>query len=114
MKIGEQQEMFCEKSKKHNRHSKYRKINQILFEWYKRCCACNIYPNGVILKEEVVVIKEQLQNSDCDDFSTSDSLLNCRKTTYSVGERRIVGEAGDVSTEAVTSSMGRINELTEG
>ena len=59
-------------------------------------------------------MKEELQNSDFDDFSASDGWLNCWKTTYSVKERRIVGEAGDVSTETVTSWMERINELIEG
>ena len=73
----------------------------------------NIYPNGVMLKEEAMAIKEQLQNSDFDDFSASDGWLDCWKTTYSVKERRIVGKAGDVSTEIVTSWMERINELTE-
>ena len=38
-KIREQHEMICEKSKKRNRRGKYHKINEILFEWYKRCCA---------------------------------------------------------------------------
>ena len=71
-KIREQHEMFCEKSKKRNRHGKYHKINEILFEWYKRCCASNIYPNGAMLKEEVMAMKEQLQNSSSDDFSASD------------------------------------------
>ena len=51
--------MICEKSKKRNRHGKYHKINEILSEWYKRCCAFNIYPNGVMLKEEAMTIKEQ-------------------------------------------------------
>ena len=113
-KIREQHEMFCEKSKKRNRHGKYHKINEILFEWYKRCCASNIYPNGVMLKEEAMAIKEQLRNSDFDDFSASDGWLDYWKTTYSVKERRIVGEAGDVSTETVISWMERINELIEG
>ena len=83
MKIGEQQEMFCEKSKKHNRHGKYHKINEILFEWYKRCRASNIYPNGITLKEEAMEIKEQLQDSDFDDFSASNGWLDCWITTYS-------------------------------
>ena len=113
-KIREQHEMFCEKSKKRNRHDKYHKINEILFEWYKRCCASNIYPNGAMLKEEGMAIKEQLQNSDFDDFNSSDACLDCWKTTYSVKESRIVGKAGDVSTETVTSWMERINELIKG
>ena len=67
-----------------------------------------------MLKEETIAIKEQLQNSDFDDFSATDGWLDCWKTTYSVKERRTVGEAGDVSTETVTSWMERINELIEG
>ena len=61
-----------------------------------------------------MAIKGQLQNSDFDDFSALDGWLDCWKTTYSVKERRIVGEARDVSTETVTSWMERINELVEG
>ena len=48
-KTREQYEMFREKSKKLNHHGKHHKKIQILFEWYKRCCASNIYPNGVML-----------------------------------------------------------------
>ena len=103
-KIREQHEMFCEKSKKSNCHDKYHKINEILFEWYKRCYASNIYPNGMY-KGEAMAIKEQLQNSNFDNFSASDGWLDCWKTTYSVKELRIVGETGDVSTEMVTSWM---------
>ena len=102
-KIREQHEIFFEKSKKRKHHGKYHRINEILFEWYKRCCASNIYPNVAMLKEDAMAIKEQLQNSDFDDFSTLDGWLDCWKTTYFVKERRIVGEAGDVSTETVTS-----------
>ena len=47
-KIREQHEMFCEKSKKRNRHGKYHKINEILFEWYNRCCTSNIHRNDVM------------------------------------------------------------------
>ena len=47
-------------------------MNEILFEWYKRCCASNMYPNYVMLKEEAMAMKVQLQNSDFDDFSVSD------------------------------------------
>ena len=56
-KICEQRKMFSKNSRKRNRHGNYHKINDILFEWYKRCCASNIYPNGVMLKEEVMAIK---------------------------------------------------------
>ena len=112
-KLREQHEMFREKAKKRNRHGKYHKLNEILFEWYKRCSASSIYPNGVMLREEAMAIKEQPKSSDFDDFRASNGCLDCWKTTYSIKERRIVGEVGDVSTETVTSWMERINELIE-
>ena len=65
----------------------YHKINEILFKWHKS----NIYSNGIMLKEEAMAIKEQLQNSDFDDFSASDGWLDCWKTTVC-----IIGEASDV------------------
>ena len=44
--IRSQHELFREKSKKRNWPAKYQKINDILYLWYQRCCASNIYPNG--------------------------------------------------------------------
>ena len=113
-KIHQQHELFHEKSKKRIRYGKYKEINDILYEWYKRCCASNIFPNGVMIKEEAMLVKERLQNSDYDGFNASDGWLDGWKTSYAIKERRIVGEAGDVSEETITSWMERIIELTEG
>ena len=66
--IRSQHELFREKSKKRNRPGKYQKINDILYLWYQRCCASNIYPNGLMLKEEAMAIKESLQESSLDQF----------------------------------------------
>ena len=61
--IPNQHELFNEKSKKRDYCGKDRKINEILYEWYQRCCASNTYPNGLMLKEEAKTVKERLQ--DC-------------------------------------------------
>ena len=106
--------MLFEKPKKRKRNGKHHKINEVLFEQYKRFCTSNIYSNGVILKEEAIAIKEQLQNSEFDDFNFSNGQLDCWKTTYSAKDRRIVGDTGGVSTETVTSWMEGMNKLTEG
>ena len=66
-----------------------------------------------MLKEEAIAIKEQLQNGELDGFSSSNGWLGCWKTTYSVKDRRIVGETEGVSTETVTSWMEGINKLTK-
>ena len=72
-KICEQHEMFREKAKKRHRQGKYHTLNEILYEWYKRCCTSNIYPNGAMLKEEAMAIKEQLNQSlSVFDFKISD------------------------------------------
>ena len=63
-----------------------------------------------MLKEEAMALKEKLQNSDYDSFHASDGW----KASYAIRERRIVGEAGDVAEETITSWMERIVELTEG
>ena len=62
-KIRGQNEMFCEKSKKRNRHGRYHKINEIFFQWYKRRCVCNIYSNNVMLNGEAKKIKENFRTA---------------------------------------------------
>ena len=61
--IRSQHELFHEKSTKRTCSVKYQKSNETLYEWYQRCCASNIYPNGPLAKEEAKAIKERLQ--DC-------------------------------------------------
>ena len=103
--IRSQHELFRQKSKKRNRPGKYQKINDICGNdlWYQRYFASNIYPNGPMLKEEVMAIKESLQHSSLDQFRASDWWLDTQKSAYAIKERQIVGEAGDVAEEIVTS-----------
>ena len=65
----------------------------IICLWYQRCWALNIYPNGPMLKEEAMAIKESLQNSSLDQFCASEGWLDIWKSAYAIKERRIVGEA---------------------
>ena len=74
--IRSQHELFRGKSKKRIRPGKYQKINDILYLWYQRCFASNIYPNGPMLKEEVMAIKESLKHSRLDQFRASDGWLD--------------------------------------
>ena len=93
-KIREQYK-FNEKNKKRNRSGKYKNINDILYDWYQKCCASNFYPTGLLTKEEAMGIKNQLQNSDFDGFAASDRWLDKWKSTYAIKAQQIVGEAGD-------------------
>ena len=83
------------------------RLSMILYEWYQKCCSSNFYPNGHLLKEEAMEIKNHLQNSDVDGFVASDGWLEKWKA-------RIVGEGGDVPEETVSSRIERPQELTEG
>ena len=85
-KIREQYKLFHEKFRKRNRPGKYQLINAILYEWYQKCCACNIYPNGPMLKEEALKIKEKLQNNTLDSFIALEGWLNKWKAAYAAKE----------------------------
>ena len=67
--LREQYKHCHDKTKKRSLPGKY--INDILHEWYQKCCSSNFYPNGPLLKE-AMEIKNQLQNSDLDGFVASD------------------------------------------
>ena len=58
-------------------------------------------------------IKNQLQNSDLDGFVASEGWLENWKATYSIKEKQIVAEGGDVPEETVSSWTERLQELTE-
>ena len=112
--LREQYEHFHDKTKEGSRPGKYKVINDILYEWYQKCCSSNFDPNGPLLKEEAVEIKNQLQNSDLDGFVASDGWLEKWKATYAIKEKRIVDQGGDVPEETVSSWIERLQELTEG
>ena len=94
--LREQYEHFRDKTKKCSRPGKYQVVNDVLYEWYQKCCSPNFYPNGPLLKEEAMEIKNQLQNSGLDGFVASDGWLEKWKATYAMKEKRIAGEGGDV------------------
>ena len=42
---------------KRKREGQFNDIKEIFYEWFKKCCAANIYPDGPMLKEEAMEIK---------------------------------------------------------
>ena len=49
--------------------------NEVLFSWSKKCADTNVYPDGLLLQEEDLLIKEWLINSDLTDFSACNGWL---------------------------------------
>ena len=39
----------CKGDLKRKSKGQFNDINDILFQWFKKCCAVNIYPNGAML-----------------------------------------------------------------
>ena len=61
-----------------------------------------------------MAIKEKLQGSNLDGFSTSNGWLDRWKIANAIKELQIVGENGYVSRETITSWMERLQKLTAG
>ena len=45
---------------KRKKIEKYGIINDVLYEWYLKCCQAGIYPDGAMLQEEACKIKTAL------------------------------------------------------
>ena len=107
----------CEEFKgdlKRNRKGQFNDINKILYEWFKKCCATNIYPDGQMLKGEVMEIKTCLDKVEFKNFAASNGWLEKWKTSHGTRERKVNGEAGEVAEYTVSAWMERLVELTRG
>ena len=54
-----------------NRKGQFHKINEILYEWFKKCCEANIYHDGQMLKKEALEIKNYFNNDEFLAFPAS-------------------------------------------
>ena len=111
--IRKKYEEFIKDLKK-KRKGQFNEINEILYEWFKKCCAVNIYPDGPMLKEEVMEIKKCLDKVEFKNFTASNGWLEKWKISYGVRERKVNGEAGEVAEYTVSAWMERLVELTRG
>ena len=63
-KIIENEASICQKYERLKRNVKrkktgqFHKKNEILYEWFKKYCEANVYPDGQLLKEEALEIKK--------------------------------------------------------
>ena len=95
-------------------HQKYKAIKTILYKWFKKCEASGIYVSGSLLKEEVMNIKDLLNNADLNDFKASEGWLDKWKLSYGIRKKQISGKSFDVSEVTVGSWMERLRELCKG
>ena len=62
--------------------AKYGIINDMLYEWYIKCCQVGNYPDGAILQEENLKIKTELNESNLGDFKASNRWLEHLKKRF--------------------------------
>ena len=96
---------------KRKRKGQFNDINEILYEWFKKCCAANIYPDGPMLKEEAMEIKKCLEKVEFKNFTASNGWLEKCKISYGVRERKVKREAGEVAEYRVSAWMEKLVEL---
>ena len=66
---------FFKGNRKKLRHGLYHLINEILIAWYKKCASANVFPDGPMLKEEAMLIKERLNKDELATFTASNGWL---------------------------------------
>ena len=107
----------CEEFKcdlKRKRKGQFNDIKEILYEWFKKCCAANIDPDGPMLKEETMEIKKCVDKVEFENFTTSNGWLEKWKSSYGIRERKVNDEAREVAEYTVSAWMERLVELTRG
>ena len=97
---------------KRKRKGQFNDINEILYECFKKCCAANIYPDRLMLKEEAMEIKMGLDKVEIKNFTASNGWLEKWKISCGVRERKVNSEAGEVAECTVSIWMERLVELT--
>ena len=60
---------------KRKKIEKYGIINDVLYEWYLKCCQAGIYPDGAMLQEEALKIITELNDSKLGNFKVSNGWL---------------------------------------
>ena len=86
---------FFEANYKKFGHGQYHLINETLIAWYKKCASASVFPDGPMLKEEAMLIKERLNKDELATFTASNGLSEKFKQTHGLRETRFTGEPDD-------------------
>ena len=99
---------------KRKKIAKYGIINDVLCEWYTKCCQAGTYPDGEMLQEEALKIKTELNDSNLRDFKASNGWLKHFKKRFGLRQTRIVGKEGDIPITTIKAWMERLPEIIQG
>ena len=79
----------------------------------EKCTSANVYPDGPLVQEEAMEIKRRLGKDEFAGFTASNGWLDSWKQIYRVREKRLCGEAEEVSTTAMQARIERLPELCQ-
>ena len=99
---------------KRKKIAKYGIINDLLYEWYVKCCQTGIYPNRAMLQEEALKMKTELNDSNLGDFKASNGWLEHFKKPFGLRQTRIVGGARDAPITIINGWMEQLPEIIQG
>ena len=83
------------------RHRQYHVTNEIFINWYKKCTSISIFPDGPMLKEEAMLIKEWLNKDDLAALTALNGWLERFKLAYEICEMWIIDEADKIPQMAI-------------
>ena len=79
---------------KKKKEANYGIMNDVMYEWYIKCCLAGVYPDGALLQEEALKIKTKLNYSSLGDFKVSNGWFKHFKKCFDLKQIRIVAETG--------------------
>ena len=84
-----------------------------MYKWYGKCTRANVYPDGLLLQEQAIGSAKRLEKEELTDFTASKGWLEKWKQIYGVREKRLCGEADEVSTTTVQAWIERLPEFSQ-
>ena len=73
-------------NRKRNCQGKFHKLNELMYLWYTKCCAANLYPTEALIQEEALQMKERMVEAvpELDRFHASNGWLESFKMSYGI------------------------------
>ena len=91
----------------------YQLINDVLYKWYTKCCSANVHPDGAMLQEESLLLKEQLEKLELEGFNALNGLLESFRKAHGIREYQISGEGVDVPLVTVKARLERLPDIVK-
>ena len=83
----------------------------MLYEWYIKCCQAEICLDGVMLQEEALKLKTELNDWNLGDFKASNGWLQHFKNRFGLRHTKIVEEEWNIPVTNIKAWIERLSEI---